>query len=204
MVSVREENAARTRSGLIAVGTALFAERGFAEVTTGQVCAAAGVTRGALYHHFGGMAGLMEACFAAVDHGLVATLSAHAEEGGPADRLRAVSHEFVNQLADETVRQILFVEAPAALGWARWREIDGGRALGLVKNLLVAAHEQGELLPHHNPKVLAHILLGGLNELAMFVAASRSRENALEAAHTELSAVLDGMFASAHGEPLRG
>ncbi|MGM7645581.1 TetR/AcrR family transcriptional regulator [Nocardia sp. JW2] len=194
MATVREAGAARTRATLIAVGTALFAEHGFAEVTTAQVCAAAGVTRGALYHHFGSMVGLMEACFAAVDHGVVDTLSAHAATGSPVERVRAVSHAFVDQLADETVRQILFVEAPAALGWARWREIDGGRSLGLVKNLLVAAHEQGELLPRHNPKVLAHLLLGGLNELAMFVAASRSRETAMAAAHTELDAVLDGMF----------
>ncbi|MFD3508591.1 TetR/AcrR family transcriptional regulator [Nocardia sp. NPDC058666] len=194
MPTVREAGAAQTRAKLIAVGTALFAERGFAEVTTAQVCEAAGVTRGALYHHFGGMVGLMEACFGEVDHGLVDTLSAHALTGSPVERVRAVTHAFVDQLADERTRQILFVEAPAALGWARWREIDGGRSLGLVKNLLVAAHEQGELLPAHNPKVLAHLLLGGLNELAMFVAASRSREKALAAAHTELRAVLDGMF----------
>lgn len=194
MATVREENAARTRARLIDVGTALFAEHGFAEVTTARVCEAAGVTRGALYHHFGSMIGLMEACFAAVDHGVVATLSEHARTGLPVERVRAVSHAFVDQLADATVRQILFVEAPAALGWARWREIDGGRSLGLVKDLLVAAHEEGGLLPRHNPKVLAHLLLGGLNELAMFVAASRSRDKALAAAHTELSAVLDGMF----------
>ncbi|KAF0846971.1 TetR/AcrR family transcriptional regulator [Nocardia caishijiensis] len=194
MTTVREASAARTRARLIEVGTALFAEHGFAEVTTARVCEAAGVTRGALYHHFGSMVGLMEACFASVDHGVVDTLSAHAHTGRPVERLRAVSHAFVDQLADETVRQILFVEAPAALGWARWREIDGGRSLGLVKNLLVAAHDQGELLPRHDPKVLAHLLLGGLNELAMFVAASRSREKALAAAHAELRAVLDGMF----------
>ncbi|APE35238.1 hypothetical protein BOX37_16235 [Nocardia mangyaensis] len=194
MATVREAGAARTRARLIEAGTALFAEHGFAEVTTARVCAAAGVTRGALYHHFGNMAGLMEACFAAVDHGVVDTLSAHALSGSPVERVHAVSHTFVDQLADQTVRQILFVEAPAALGWARWREIDGGRSLGLVKNLLVAAHEQGELIARHNPKVLAHLLLGGLNELAMFVAASRSREKALAAAHAELSAVLDGMF----------
>ncbi|GGK36617.1 TetR/AcrR family transcriptional regulator [Nocardia camponoti] len=194
MSTVREAAAARTRATLIEVGTALFAKKGFAEVTTAQVCEAAGVTRGALYHHFGSMVGLMEACFAAVDHGVVDTLSAHTVTGTSAERLRAVSHAFVDQLADETIRQILFVEAPAALGWARWREIDGGRSLGLVKSLLVAAHDEGDLLPRHNPKVLAHLLLGGLNELAMFVAASRSREKALADAHTELSAVLDGIF----------
>ncbi|MDO3646415.1 TetR/AcrR family transcriptional regulator [Nocardia mangyaensis] len=194
MATVREAGAARTRARLIEVGTALFAEHSFAEVTTARVCAAAGVTRGALYHHFGNMVGLMEACFAAVDHGVVDTLSAYALSGSPVEGVHAVSHAFVDQLADETVRQILFVEAPAALGWARWREIDGGRSLGLVKNLLVAAHEQGELIPRHNPRVLAHLLLGGLNELAMFVAASPSREKALAAAHAELSAVLDGMF----------
>ncbi|MEU4596166.1 TetR/AcrR family transcriptional regulator [Nocardia sp. NPDC023988] len=204
MASVREENAARTRATLISVGTALFAEHGFAEVTTAQVCEAAGVTRGALYHHFGSMVGLMEACFAEVDHGVVDTLSKHAQTGRPIERVHAVTHAFVDQLADKTVRQILFVEAPAALGWTRWREIDGGRSLTLVKDLLVAAHDQGDLLPRHNPKVLAHLLLGGLNELAMFVAASRSRNNALTAAHTELDAVLDGMFASAHDESLRG
>jgi len=191
---LRDESAARTRAALVQAGIELFTRDGFAAVTTVQLCEHLGVTRGALYHHFANLTALMEACFEEVDHALVRRLARTSGTADAGERLRAVSREFVRQLARPTVRGILFVEAPAALGWARWRELDGGRSLALVRGLLVDARDAGLLRPGHDPAVLAHLLLGALNEMGMFVAASRSSSGAARAAQQELEALLDDLL----------
>jgi AcrR family transcriptional regulator len=191
---VREQSAARTRAALVRAGIELFTRDGFAAVTTVQLCEHLGVTRGALYHHFANLTALMEACFEEVDHALVRRLARTSADGDAGERLRACTREFVRQLAKPAVRAILFVEAPAALGWARWRELDGGRSLALVRELLVDAHDAGLLRPGHDPAVLAHLLLGALNEAGMFVAASRSSTRAARLAQRELEALLDDLL----------
>lgn len=195
----RAETAAETRAALVSAGIELFTRDGFAGVTTVRLCQHLGVTRGALYHHFANLTALMEACFAQVDHTLVQHLARSAAAGDqpPGDaaaRLRACCREFVNQLAEPEVRQILFVEAPAALGWARWRELDGGRSLALMRGLLADAQAEGALRPGHEPRVLAHLLLGAVNEMGMFIAASRSASRASTAARREFDALLDDLL----------
>lgn len=196
MTRPREASAARTRAALVQAGIELFTRDGFAAVTTVQLCEHLGVTRGALYHHFANLTALMEACFEEVDHALVRRLARTSGSGDPGERLRACTREFVRQLAKPTVRAVLFVEAPAALGWARWRELDGGRSLALVRELLADAHDAGLLRPGHDPAVLAHLLLGALNEAGMFVAASRSSTRAAGRAQLELEALLDDLLAA--------
>jgi AcrR family transcriptional regulator len=192
----RDEAAARTRAALVAAGIELFTRDGFAGVSTVRLCEHVGVTRGALYHHFANLTALMEACFEEVDHALVRRLARTSATGDPGERLRACTREFVRQLAKPSVRAILFVEAPAALGWARWRELDGGRSLALVRELLADAHGAGMLRPGHDPAVLAHLLLGALNEAGMFVAASRSSTRAATRAQQELDALLTDLLAT--------
>jgi len=190
----RDESAARTRAALVAAGIELFTRDGFAAVTTVGLCDHLGVTRGALYHHFANLTALMEACFEEVDHALVRRLARTSGAGDPGERLRACTREFVRQLAKPTVRGILFVEAPAALGWARWRELDGGRSLGLVRGLLVDARDAGLLRAGHDPAVLAHLLLGALNEAGMYIAAARSSTRASKAAQRELESLLTALL----------
>ena len=59
----QEDRIRTTRAGLVAAGRRLFAERGYAEVTAEEIVAAAGLTRGALRHHFGDKRGLFETIF---------------------------------------------------------------------------------------------------------------------------------------------
>src|SRR2546429_4538929 len=78
--SRKAEQSEATRAALIAAGRKLFAERGFGGVGTEEIVRAAGVTRGALYHHFEGKEDLFAAVYEAVEVDLVTELGTLASE----------------------------------------------------------------------------------------------------------------------------
>jgi AcrR family transcriptional regulator len=122
---------AATRQHLVSAARALFAEKGYAETGTPEIVAKAGVTRGALYHHFPDKAAL----FAAVveeEHALIAlTINAAAEvdEPGPVKALTAGGDGFLSAMQDPGRRRILLVDAPAVLGRAALDAIDARHGL---------------------------------------------------------------------------
>src|ERR1700754_1265578 len=75
-MSIREERAEATRTQLLTAAHALFAEHGYASVGTEDVVRAAGLTRGALYHHFADKKALFAAVFEQLEQDLVASLGA--------------------------------------------------------------------------------------------------------------------------------
>ena len=85
--------------------------------------------------------------------------------------MRAGIQAFLDECAEPELRQIALHDAPAVLGWDRWREIGAANGLGLIEASLAAAIEAGEIrqLP---VKPMAHLLLGALDEAAMLVARS--------------------------------
>lgn len=93
------------------------------------------------------------------------------------------------QLAgDPGVQRIVLIDAPAVLGWTRWREVEEDHALGLVKGALEAVAATGRLRPDL-VDMLAHVLLAGVNEVALMVATAddtRSAQRSGEAAVDEL------------------
>lgn len=194
----RAENAAATRDALVDAARELFAEHGYTAVSTEQVVRAARVTRGALYHHFADKRELMEAVFASVDHALVARVRQRVEdEQEPWKALELTITAFFDELGrDPTAQRIIFTEAPAALGWARWRELDGGRSLILVVERLQSAITAGLIAPR-DPIATAHLFLGAVNEAGMFIAAKRNKPKARAAVQADLLALLAGLRVSA-------
>ena len=85
--------------------------------------------------------------------------------------MKAGIEAFLDECAEPELRQIALHDAPAVLGWDRWREIGAANGLGLIEASLAAAIEAGEIreLP---VKPMAHLLLGALDEAAMLVARS--------------------------------
>src|SRR2546422_9180073 len=74
--SKHAERSEATRAALVAAARELFASRGYAAVATEEIVRAAGVTRGALYHHFAGKQELFQAVYEAVEEQLVADIGA--------------------------------------------------------------------------------------------------------------------------------
>jgi len=161
-----------TKERLERVARELFGQHGFAGLGMEEVVAKAGVTRGALYHHYESKEGLFEAVVDGVMQDVHARLAAaSAKQADPLDALEHGIGVYLKICADPKVQRILLVDAPAVLGWPRWRELDAKYGFGLVKQALARAAKAG-LLRQHDVDVLAHVLLGALTEAAMAVARS--------------------------------
>ena len=186
----REERSEATRSALLAVARRLFGERGYAAVGTEEIVRAAGVTRGALYHHFAGKAALLEAVYVEIESELTEKIATAALGGSdPVEALRAGTEMFLDACLEPEVQRIVLLDAPAVLGWERWREIAADHGLGLVEAALGAAMEAGAISPQPL-RPLAHVLMGALDEAAMLVARAEDRE----AARAEVGATLEGLI----------
>ena len=160
-----------TREALIAAAHGLFAQKGFAGVATEEIVRAAGVTRGALYHHFDGKRELFAAVYEEVERQLVERIaaSAMASAADPMEALQAGAEAFLDACEDPAVQRIALIDAPSVLGWERWREIGLRFGFGLVQATLQAAIEAGQV-EAQPVGPLAHLLLGAIDEGAMLVA----------------------------------
>ncbi|OBF13031.1 TetR/AcrR family transcriptional regulator [Mycobacterium sp. ACS4331] len=198
--SVRRTQAQRTaatRANLVSAARALFATRGFAEVSTQQIVEAAGVTRGALYHQFADKADLFTAVYEQVEKQLVAdvgaAIAAH-EPAGPAAAMRVGARLFLQHCSAADVQQIVLVDAPTVLGWDRWREMGVKYGLGVIEGMLAAAVAEGEI-PATPLRPTAHVLLGALDEAALYVSRAADPQRALE----EMYVVCDRIIAGIEG-----
>lgn len=159
-----------TRERLIDAASRLFAEHGYEGTSIEAVLRAAEMSRGALYHHFDSKEALFEAVLEAIEDDVDRkVVAAAAQAGDPVDELRAGCRVWIRMTADPVVRRIVLVDAPAVIGWQRWREIEEKHTLGLLKSVLGAIADQG-VLPAERTELLAHMLMASINELALLIA----------------------------------
>ncbi|HET9591978.1 MAG TPA: helix-turn-helix domain-containing protein [Solirubrobacterales bacterium] len=188
------ERRAATREALIAAARRLFTERGYEAVGTEEIVRAAGVTRGALYHHYGDKASLLEAVYNRIEAESterVARIVLGSDLHSPLEAMKAGIEAFLAECEKPELRQIALHDAPAVLGWERWREIGAANGLGLIEASLAAAVEAGELRPLP-VKPTAHLLMGALDEAAMLLARDERPEARLEVTEV-LVALLDSL-----------
>jgi AcrR family transcriptional regulator len=189
---------AATRAKLVGAARRLFAARGFAAVGTEEIVRAAGVTRGALYHHFRDKEALFAAVYEEVERELAEDMSARAlatmAERGPWAALELGADLWLDASASEEVQRIVLLDGPAVLGWEAWREIAERYGVGLVEAVLQAAIDAGELEPAP-VRPLALVLLAALDELALFLARSPDQEEARAQAGVVLERVLRALRA---------
>ncbi len=179
-----------TRAILLDAGRRAFHADGFAATSAESLVAAAGLTRGALYHHFDGKKGL----FTEVVALLMAEIEVQTEIAADAapdlwSGLIAGSHTWLKAATEPDMQRILLVDAPAVLGWAEFRALDarhGARSLQAGLDALAAAG----LINVTSTTALTHALNGAFNELALWVAHADQRDVALNEALETLDVIL--------------
>ncbi|MCU4548993.1 TetR/AcrR family transcriptional regulator [Acinetobacter pittii] len=177
-MSVREQKMAETRKKLIDVARRAFAEYGYADTSMDKLTAEAGLTRGALYHHFGDKRGLFAAVVDQIDSQMAEYAQQHLEQ--PDDLWEGLLLEgqtYIQNALNPEFQRIVLRDGPAVLGDpAHWpsqnRCLQSTREC--VEQLLTA--EQIKIV---DPEAAAVLLNGAAMNAALWVASSEYPEQVL-------------------------
>jgi AcrR family transcriptional regulator len=198
MRRTQAQRTAATRALLVDAGRQLFADTRFADVSTQAIVETAGVTRGALYHQFDDKAALFAAVYEEVEREIVTDISGQIMAARPRDPLEAMrvgARLFLDRCAAPDVQQIVLIDAPAVLGWERWRAVGIKYGLGVIEAILAHAIADG-VIADQPLRPTAHVLLGALDEAALYI----SRATNPEQARKEMYAVCDRVISGIAGQ----
>jgi AcrR family transcriptional regulator len=188
----RAEMAQDTAAHLVACARAAFAEQGFAQVSLDALALRAGVTRGALHHHFTNKTGLFEAVLRAVDKEMSVVLAQEWDSrGDPWAACRRSYHRYLDLTLAPDRRRILFQDAPAVLGLRATDILLDSGFRELVEDL--RGYIRDGLIRPLDPEALAHMLNGATLQLAFWAAEAPDGCDRVGPAHATLDALFDGL-----------
>lgn len=188
------ERSEATRTALLDAGRRLFATKGYSHSGREEIVASAGVTRGALQHHFGDKQALFRAVYEAVEQEVVADIATAAMAVGddPVEQLRAGCHAYLDAVLDPAVQRICAIDGPAVLPADVRQEITDRYALGLVREAVKAAVSAGSI--DETPvEPLTRMLLAGVMAAAQYVATSADPDVARMDAGQTVDLLLDNL-----------
>jgi AcrR family transcriptional regulator len=188
-----------TAAGVLTAARALFAVDGYAAVRLEQVAATAGVTRGAVYHHFASKQGLFAAVLAQIHDEVGRSVAeaadrARAVHGDPWEGFEAGCRTFLEASSSATVRRIMLLDGPAVVGWETWRHHDAAASGHHLDAALGELAGLGLLMVRSVPATGA-LLSGAMNEAALWVAShpENGDRQALDEAWSTLRVLLSGL-----------
>ena len=186
------ERTEATTGALVDAARELFARDGYEATSLDAVAARAGVTKGAVYHHFEGKRQLFEAVFSReVERIALPLAAAYGRKKDPWDAFGAGCRAFLDECLDAGLQRIVLLDASAAIGWEQIRRLESP-LLEMMELGIVRAAEAGRIAPR-KPGPLAHFLYGALCETAMIVARADDQKVAHRDAVVEIGRVLDGL-----------
>jgi AcrR family transcriptional regulator len=146
---------------VLAAARSSFGRTGYAQTSVDEIAAAAGVTKGAVYHHFAGKEVLFRAVYAQVETEAQArSAEAIDPNASPIDQIVAGVNAYLDAALDEEIRRITLVDGPAVLGLEPEGPADQQAGHVALRLFLATAIAQGQLVDL-DPDLLAH-LIGGL------------------------------------------
>lgn len=190
----RAEMIAETRAKLVAAARHAFGRVGYAEASMDDFTAAAGLTRGALYHHFGDKEGLLRAVIAEIDAEMSARLTEVSRKApsrwqGFVDECVA----YVEMALEPEIQRIMLRDGPAVLGHpAQWPE--QGKCIRGMSASLKSLAEEGTIIAV-DPEVMAHMISGATLYAALFIANAPNQERSSKRAVQALKTMLNGLLA---------
>jgi AcrR family transcriptional regulator len=192
-MATQAERREATQGAILAAAFQLFGERGFAAVTVDEIAAAAGVAKGAVYHHFPRKEALFEAVFERAAAELQRRI--HAITAVAPDRLKAMvagSRAYFEACAKPPFDRIVLRDGPAVMGWERWRELDARYFLAMLPRTLEVAMAEG-VIPPQPAEPLARLIAGALTEAAVACAASPTPAATGEEHARALESLIEGL-----------
>lgn len=158
-----------TRSRLIAAGRRAFAAKGYAEASMDDFTAEAGLTRGALYHHFGGKAGLFEAVMHQIDAEMAERLADVAKRAAtPWQAFIDENLAYLEMALDPEIQRIVLRDGPAVLGDpSRWSSAEG--CVATIRASLELLQAEGDIAPV-DAEATARLISGAGTNAAQWIA----------------------------------
>ena len=184
---------AATRRALLDAARSMFAEKGYHETAAEEIVRRAGMTRGALYHHYEDKKDLFRAVVDEMEGEIDEEIEA-AERAQPElpEAVMAGYRAFVDAVLDPEMRRTFFLDGPSVLGW-EWREIDARHAVGKIEEGLEALIAEG-FVEQQPVGPLARLINGTLLEAAFFVAASEDPEAARDEVWGAMERLVGGLL----------
>jgi AcrR family transcriptional regulator len=192
----QRERSEATTAELVAAARELFAADGYAATLMDDVVERAGVTKGALYHHFDGKAELFEAVFELEQRRLAEILMrAYSSKRHHWEGFYAACEAYFDAVLDPSVQRITLLDAPSVISWERMREIKDRHTVAILRRCLDIAVDR-DLIAQRPLEPLVRMLTGAIAEAAMLVARAEDQRTATREVLAELRSFLDALFRS--------
>ena len=183
---------ASTRATLLAAGRKLFGAAGFADTSIEEIASYAGVTKGALYHHFAGKDALFRAVYEQVKRELTDEVAPSFLNPAPFEALIEGCQATLDANLDPEVRRIVLFDGRAVLGWEIAREIESRYGAIVLRGALRRAMNTGMI--ERQPLVpLAQMLNGALTEACHLIADADDTDAARAEVGAVVARILDGL-----------
>lgn len=192
MARPRTEMIAKTRAKLIAAGRHAFGRIGYAEASMDDFTGEAGLTRGALYHHFGDKKGLLQAVLLEIDAEMTERLnkvsaSAPTRWQGFVDECTA----YIEMALEPEIQRIMFRDGPAVLGdISQWQSTPG--CIAALSHSLDRLKADGEIIDI-DTETAARLINGASSHMALWIANAEKPEAVSKRAVAGFRAMLEGL-----------
>jgi len=191
----RDQNSEDSRRAILGAARLAFAEKGYAATSLEDIVTPAGLTKGALYHHFANKAAVLEALYVEMEEELVDGVGdAVAKAGEDADaQIGAALDAFLEASSEPSYVRIVLRDAPTVLGVVKGRDIDQRLGSGLTEVLVQSLADQGRIPADLSVPVAARILLALVSEVAVNMSESAHPEVTLREGRDVVTQILRGL-----------
>ncbi|ESY73313.1 TetR/AcrR family transcriptional regulator [Mesorhizobium sp. M0051] len=190
----RKEMIAETRAKLIAAARHAFGTIGYSEASMDDFTASAGLTRGALYHHFGDKKGLLQAVIAEIDGEMAARINEVASRA-PTRWQQFVDEcsTYIEMALEPEIQRIMFRDGPAVLGDpAQWPNANA--CIASMTGHLTALQEEGVVVSSLDPETASRLINGASSQAAQRIANSNDPEATSKKVVTAFKQLLEGLL----------
>jgi AcrR family transcriptional regulator len=194
MTATKQRRSEVTVAAVVATARDLFGQHGYSAVSVDGVAQECGRTKGAIYHHFATKEILFEAVFRHEQRRIADDVVAAVTSSDPVDSFTQGIARYLSLIATDPIAcRITLLDAPTVLGWARWRNCDGGPFRALCAGAIDQMVQAGRLRFEQHSDLLADVMLGAITEAALVVAASEDPPDAASRLAGCCTSLISGM-----------